>query len=376
MPGWWYPFASNGWGIFDFLSFTEAAGLVAIPAVNIAETPQDMADFIAYANGPADSPWGRKRVADGHPEPYHLGHLELGNEEAINDAYWEKFRLLAEAIWEKDPSIILVVGDFLYRRVIDDPYHFQGGQAVNTLAAHRKILELAMARGREVWFDIHVNTDHPPEPNGMKPERSFVEKLGKIAPGANYKVVIFEYNSGNHAMKRALSNALATNEAERFGDLLPIACAANCLQPDGQNDNGWDQGLLFLNPEKVWLQPPGYLIQIVRNHFQPLLVHSDLRGRAEKLSVNVKRDESGKTLVLQVVNWDDVARPTRIELTGFSPSKPMAVVEQLSGPLDAVNSADEPGRIRPQKFEWRHGIEGGKATYPFPPYSITILRFE
>ena len=64
-------------------------------------------------------------------------------------------------------------------------------------------------------------------------------------------------------MKRALSNALATNEAERIGDLLPIACAANCLQPDGQNDNGWDQGLLFLEPvSKVWLQPPGYLFQM------------------------------------------------------------------------------------------------------------------
>ncbi len=106
----------------------------------------------------------------------------------------------------------------------------------------------------------------------MRPERSFIEQLGKIAPGANYKVVFFEYNSGNHAQKRALSNALATNEAERIGDLLPIACAANCLQPDGQNDNGWDQGLLFLNPAKTWLQPPGYLVQMARRNFQPLLV--------------------------------------------------------------------------------------------------------
>ena len=40
------------------------------PTFNMGETPQDMADFIEYAKGPADSEWGRKRVADGHPQPY------------------------------------------------------------------------------------------------------------------------------------------------------------------------------------------------------------------------------------------------------------------------------------------------------------------
>ena len=56
--GTWYPYSSNGWGIFDFLNFCEAAGFLGIPDVNMGETPQDMADFIEYVNGPADSPWG------------------------------------------------------------------------------------------------------------------------------------------------------------------------------------------------------------------------------------------------------------------------------------------------------------------------------
>jgi len=374
--GTWYPHSTNGWGVFDFLNFCEAAGFLAVPAVNADESPQDMADFVEYANGPADSPWGRKRAADGHPEPYRLGHLELGNEEAVDEDYWKKFRPIAEAVWAKDPGIVLVVGDFAYNKVIDDPYHFEGGVAVNTLAAHRKILELAKSRGREVWFDIHVGTDHPPEPRGLRAERSYIEQLGKLAPGANYKVVIFEYNSGNHAVKRALSNALATNEVERVGDLLPIACAANCLQPDGQNDNGWDQGLLFLNPEKVWLQPPGYLIRMARRHFQPLLVQSEARGGAERLSVNAKRAEDGKTLTLQVVNWDDRPRPTRIEVEGFTPSRPSATVEELAGPLEAVNTAAEPDRIKPRRSDWKHEMIGGKAAYSFPPHSITIIRIE
>jgi hypothetical protein len=187
--------------------------------------------------------------------------------------------------------------------------------------------------------------------------------------------VFFEYNSGNHAMKRALSNALATLEAERIGDLLPIACAANCLQPDGQNDNGWDQGLLFLNPTNVWLQPPGYLIRMASRHLQPILVESRVRVHADKLSVNAKRSEDGKTLVVQVVNWGDELRPTRIEFTGFKPTNPSATIEQMAGPLDAANTAEEPDRIRPRRSEWKHEIRGNQARYSFPPRSITFLQF-
>ena len=376
VAGTWYPYSTNGWGIFDFLNFCEAAGFLAIPAVHMGEGPRDMADFVEYANGPVDSEWGRKRAADGHPEPYRLKHVELGNEEAVNEAYWEKFKPIAEAMWAKDPALILVVGDFAYNKVIVDPYHFEGGAAANSLAAHRKILELARERGQEVWFDIHVWTDHPPEPNGLRPERSYIEQLGKLAPGAKYKVVVFEYNSGNHGLKRALSNALATIEAEKIGDLLPIACAANCLQVDGRNDNGWDQGLLFLNPSKVWLQPPGYLTRMTRQDARPLLVASEVRGPVGTLSANAKRSEDGKSLVVQVVNWGNEPRPVRIEIDGFVPSSPAAIVEQLAGPLDLANTANEPDRIKPTRSEWPHAMEKGRTSYTFPPRSFTSLRFE
>ncbi|MGE5612253.1 MAG: family 16 glycoside hydrolase, partial [Bacillota bacterium] len=124
--GTWYPYSTNGWGILDFLNVCEAAGFLAIPDFNIDETPQDMADFIEYVNGPADSEWGRRRVADGHPAPYNLRHIELGNEERVDEVYYQKFERLAKAIWAKDPRIILVVGDFQYERPIADPMHIEG----------------------------------------------------------------------------------------------------------------------------------------------------------------------------------------------------------------------------------------------------------
>jgi hypothetical protein len=372
--GTWYPYASNGWGIFEFLSFCEAAGFQAIPDINLDETPQDMADFIEYANGAANSTWGQKRSQDGRPKPYHLKYLEIGNEEQVDETYWQKFGPLAEAIWAKDPDIILVVGDFAYGRPIQDPFNFNGAASrITTLAAHQKILQLARQHNREVWFDIHTDTEGPRP--GFGGAFSYIDALDKIADGAKHRVVIFEFNANNHSHRRALANAAAINAIERDGR-LPISTSANCLQPDGQNDNGWNQGLLFLNPSQVWLQPPGYVTRMVSSNYQPLLVQTETQGQASTLDVSAKRSENGKTLVLQVVNPTDQPLATALHLSGFVPLQPTARVETLAGDLDARNTADAPERIKTVVTEWPHAIKNGQAPYTFPARSFTVLKFQ
>jgi alpha-L-arabinofuranosidase len=259
--------------------------------------------------------------------------------------------------------------------VIDDPFKFQGG-SVPTLAAHKKILDLAKERGREVWFDIHIWTEAPPQPGNLAAERSFIEQLGKISPGAKYKVAIFEFNANNHALRRALANACAIEQVEQIGEKLSVTCSANGLQPDGQNDNGWDQGLLFLNPSQVWLQPPGWVTRMISQNYQPLLVESSVHERGQNLKVSAQRSQDGKTLVLQIVNISDQPIPAAIHLGGFTPANPTARIEQLAGSLDAVNTAQEPDLIKPVVIPWRHGFEQGDAHYSFPAHSFTVIRIE
>ncbi len=151
---------------------------------------------------------------------------------------------------------------------------------------------------------------------------------------------------------------------------------ANCLQPDKQNDNGWDQGLLFLNPSQVWLQPPGYLTQMLSANYLPQLVQCDVAATGTKLDANAKRSEDGKTLLLQVVNPGDKPAEARIRISGFNPTKPAAELTELSGPLQAVNTADKPDAVIPRRSQWRHGLDDGRATCLFPAYSVTFLRFE
>jgi hypothetical protein len=375
--GTWYPHSTNGWGIVDFLNSCEAAGFLPIPAFNIDETPQDMADFVAYANGPREGAWGKKRAADGHPAPYRLRHLQLGNEERVDERYWQRFRAIAEAVWALDPKVVLVVGDFAYGRPVTDPERVKGAASgITSLAAHRKILELARRHGREVWFDVHIGTEHPGALGELAVVPTYVGALAKLSGGAKHQVVVFELNAGNHAHRRALANAIAIGALQQLGERVPVVCSANALQPDGQNDNGWDQGLLFLDPSRVWLQPPGYVTRMVARRYQPVNVKARVRGGGGRLTAAAARSEDGKALVLRVVNTGDKPVTARLAVAGFTAARAEASVEELAGAPDAVNTAKEPRRHAPRTRKWRHGLAGGAPLYTFPPRSFSVMTFE
>jgi hypothetical protein len=316
-------------------------------------------------------------VANGHPQPYRLRYLELGNEERVDDKYAVKFEALARAIWAKDKDIIPVVGDFAYNQQIQDPLHVAGADSgITNLAGQRRILQLAKALGGEVWFDVHVWTDQPvPANTSLAGLFSFADALDKMADGARHKVAVFELNAGNHAQKRALANAQAILAIERDGR-IPIVTSANGLQPDGQNDNGWDQGLLFLNPSQVWLQPPGYVTQMLSRDYLPRMVNCNVTGTEGGLDAIATLGEDGKTLALQVVNTNNKEVKARIHLAGFVPGQPAAQAIELSGAFEAVNTAAASDSIVPQSSQWRHGIKDGQTERVFPPYSFTVLRFE
>ena len=376
--GFWFPYSSNGWGIIDFMDFCDAAGFLCIPAFNMGETPQDMADFVEYANGPATSEWGRKRVENSRPQPYRLQYIQLGNEESVDEDYWQRFRPMAQAIWRQDPNVTLVVGDFAYGQPIRDPYNFEGAPQIKSLEIHKKILDLAVQHNREIWFDVHVGTDRPNDPDGLGGIPSFIEALRRISPQARFKVAVFELNAGNHALRRALSNAHAINELERLGDDVPVVCSANCLQPYRQNENGWDQGLLFLDPSRVWAQPPYYVTQMVSAHYAPLRLETKVECPPQTLDVTAKRSEDGRTMVLSVVNIAPRPIETRIEFANYSPQGTTVQITKLTGGLEEINTPDEPKRITPTQTTCplSKDTNGAQATYTFGPNSFTILRVE
>ena len=89
----WKYYSTNGLGFHEYLQMCEdmaAAPLFVIncgmshtqivPKEGMAPWVQDALDAIEYANGPVDSPWGSLRAKNGHPAPFNLGYMEIGNE--------------------------------------------------------------------------------------------------------------------------------------------------------------------------------------------------------------------------------------------------------------------------------------------------------
>ncbi|MBR4756188.1 MAG: DUF1080 domain-containing protein, partial [Bacteroidales bacterium] len=110
--GQWYHFSTNGFGIVEFVQVAEACGFTPSFAINMEEEPETVAFMVEYLNRGADTEGGRQRIADGHPEPYGVKYIELGNEECIfwtikenYQHYIDRFNFLADAMLKVDPSL-------------------------------------------------------------------------------------------------------------------------------------------------------------------------------------------------------------------------------------------------------------------------------
>lgn len=123
----WRYFSSDGLGFDEYLQLCEDLGAAPLFVVNVGlghgyplsldETKtlvQDALDAIEYANGDASTEWGARRVANGHPEPYNLKFIEIGNENYQVNAneqsqqYAERYHMFYKAIKEKYPEITCI----------------------------------------------------------------------------------------------------------------------------------------------------------------------------------------------------------------------------------------------------------------------------
>jgi alpha-L-arabinofuranosidase len=116
--------------------------------------------------------------------------------------------------------------------------------------------------------------------------------------------------------------------------------------------------------------------RMISKNYQPLLVGSEVHADGGELDVTAKRSRDGKTLVLQVASIHDQVVNSTIQFNGFSPRAPSAKVEVLAGASGDRNSADNPSKITPRSFRWRHEIKSGSMRFEFPPRSFTVIRFD
>ncbi|KAH8890539.1 glycoside hydrolase [Thozetella sp. PMI_491] len=333
-----------------------------------------MADLIDYLTAPTSNTWGAKRAADGHPNPYQVAQIELGNEERVDEGYATKFVALAQAIWSKAPNMILTVGDMTYRDMIANPDHITGADSgLDHLGAYKTILDLAASMNGPLAIDLHFFTDTPEfVAHCVDVVANFDAWIQRYNPSVNYHIGIFELNANEHDVGRALGNAVAIGKLKSMGNRISVVTSANALEPDHQNDDGWSQGLIFFNTSRAWIQPPGYVMQMISEDYLPTAVEATTSNPA----LQVAAFTDGSSLSLHVVNMFDAAQTTPVSLMGYSPSSGTMTVTMIRGSRGDVNDASNPTRITPSSTTSNVGFSGGSFTYTFPGNSFTILRLK
>lgn len=358
--GHWNHYSTNGFGIEEFLQFCEAADIEPSFAVNIYETPEDMADMIEYLNGDETTKWGAKRSKNGHPKPYNVKYIEIGNEEVIfngdskeaYEEYVERFNLLYEAMKKKDSSLKIIHSAWWRSNSPHMEYVFK---ALN---------------GKADYWDLHVGGDDPNA--GLQTEKSIEEMLRLFKqwdPKTKMKIAIFEENGSKHGIQRALGHATNMNAVRRHNDNVLTSSPANALQPYLQNDNDWDQGQVFFTSDQAWGMPPFYAQKMQAENHLPLLVQSQTES---SLDVTATRSEDGNTLVLHVVNTNPDNIQTTITLNGFEGRKTEAETFVLSGDLNSRNTPPELDKHK--TINTKIVLKGDAPTYNFSAHSYTILK--
>ncbi len=325
-----------------------------IPLEDMPAYIQDILDLVEYANGPADSQWGKLRAEAGHPEPFNMKYLGIGNEDLISETFKTRFKMIRDAVNAKYPEITVVgtVGPFFEGSDYDEGWRFARKENVEIVDEHYYV-----APG---WY---VNN------------RNFYDNYDRKGP----KVYLGEYAShypGRESnLECALSIALYLTDVERNADVVTMTSYAPLLSKKGRTQ--WRPDLIYFDNESISLSPDYFVQKMYGTNSGTTYIPSSIKlqekccGKRDKLPKDITNDDVtnrfGVSTVIDENTGDTIVRianmlPVEIEvnLDGYPSGK--AAVSVLSGsPRDT--------KVDPVISEYE--ISG---SVNVPPYSFTIVR--
>ena len=361
-------FQSFGLGFYEYFQLAEDIGAEPLPILNcgmacqfntdetaalnqLDEYVRDALDLIEFANGPVTSPWGKLRAQMGHPEPFHLKMLGVGNEQ-WGPRYVERYKIFAAALKAQHPEIKLVVA------AGPSP----AGEPFESMWA--------------TWRQLHA--DIVDEHYYMSPEW-FLENTGRYDhyDRSGPKVFAGEYaaqtvgttsSENRNNWKAAISEAAFMTGLERNADVVQMASYAPLLA----HVDAWQW-----KPDAIWFDnlrsygtPDYYVQKLFANNVGTRIV--PVTPQADSgLYTSASLDERSGELIVKAINYTSTTRPAQIRLSGIH-SSGMAKVTTLSADLNAENSFDHPTAVAPESstLEVRSGI----IAVQLRPYSATVYR--
>ena len=230
--------ATHGLGYYEYLQLAEDLGAEPLFCINVGmshketipmdrmdQWVQDALDAVEFANGPTNSIWGARRAAMGHPAPFHLKYMEIGNENGGFNGYVEHYRLFHNAIRAKYPEI----------KFLADGWDEFGAQQPDIVDDHYY--------DSPEWFMRNAGLYDKKDRNGAK-------------------VFVGEYavtkNCGLGNLRGAIGEAAFMTGLERNSDVVLMASYAPLLV--NLNHRAWNPDLINFDSSK-WYGLPSYYVQ-------------------------------------------------------------------------------------------------------------------
>ncbi|MFT4155620.1 alpha-L-arabinofuranosidase C-terminal domain-containing protein [Parafilimonas sp.] len=370
-------FQSFGLGFYEYFQLAEDIGASPLPILNcgmacqfnsaeVVDTTQlhpyiqDALDLIEFANGDVSTKWGHLRAAMGHPAPFNLKLMGVGNEQ-WGPQYVERYKIFTKAIKSKYPDIELV------NSTGPDPDGEKFDFLNDTLRAlHADILDEHYYRPAS-WFQNNAGRYDNYDRNGPK------IFAGEYA--AHSVSTVSPLNKNNWLC--ALSEAAFMTGLERNADVVIMTSYAPLFaHVDGWQ---WTPDLIWFNNLYSYGTPDYYVQQLFAcnkgTNVVPVTSNNEALKGKDSLYASAVTDAAANELILKIVNASagTVSKQISIDSKKKLSAKAMVITLQNNDP-DAVNSIESPQNVSPQTSE--ADVKGRRLNIILSPYSFTVIRIK
>lgn len=345
-------YQSYGLGFYEYFLLSEDIGAEPLPVLNVGMACQfqnqndpsahvavkdlqpyiqDCLDLIEFANGDVNTTWGKKRAEMGHPAPFNLKFLTVGNEQ-WDDLYYERLRPFVKAIKAKYPNIKLIgtSGPDSEGEMFE-----KGWKAMKELKAD--LVDEHFYRD-EHWFLSH----------GLRYE-GYDRKGPKVFAG--------EYachgkgKKWNH-FETSLYEAAFMTDLERNADVVDMATYAPLFaHVDGWQ---WRPDMIWYDNTRMFKSVSYYVQQMYACNKGTNVLPLTMNGKSvagqegqDGLFASAVVDKKKGEIIVKVANTSDKAQDVTLNLNGLKGSRSATATTLQSDNMDAENTLDNPNLIRP-----------------------------
>jgi alpha-N-arabinofuranosidase len=351
----WGYHSSDGMGLQEFLNWCEDLQMEPVLAVyagyslsqehinpgpDLEPYVQDALDEIEYVTGGLDTKWGKVRAENGHPEPFKLTYVEIGNEDNFDKSksYEGRYEQFYKAIKAKYPALQLIATMPIKNMrpdVVDDHYYVR----------------------RQKFFADQTHYD----------------KTDRTGP----KIFVGEWATREGAptpnFGSALGDAAWMTGLERNSDIVVMAAYAPLLVNVNPGGMQWETDLIGYDALSSYGSPSYWAQVLFGKYLGTEVVAATLTNAGPRVFASATRDEKQRKLFVKVVNASSEETALNIALDGVASVGRDTTLISLSGKTpNATNSISHPDAVVP--IEHRIKVAGAKFKQSFAPYSINVLE--